>query len=821
MPSVRPRTGNWLILHVNTLFGASPGSFHVNGHLAHLLRLSLAVSCSVSLAAATTAVARAAAPQPGCAVASGGSYAGSTSLLDSAKAKGGQPTACVDLNPTSLGLLVLFDVALLDTDTEFNVRTWIGQRIAEADTLFANSGAPSLSYDVVDVRPVSADLPDYAPGSDRVRIQDVLVDWLEDPQAPFTQLRNAYGADMVMFITTSFLDDYDGGDICGIATVPRWDGSQEVIGATPGTMTPFNKRAFAVMEYKCGEGFDGKTPVNDYTFAHELGHTLGMQHFEEDVAFPVPPGNGLGHVLDLPSGAQVGSALHCVYDASRPVVAGVCGRIPHFSNPQVSYVEPGCKSCGATPTGSSIHDNMAVACGRAVMVSDFGTPDGDLPPTLEAFSSAGSGTVASGATVQVWATATDAEDGNIGASVEWFNRRGELLATGPSANLTPLDSGRIVARVTDSAGQTDEWWLPLEVVATPDDFEPDGTGVAPRLFIGDSMARNFHTPDDLDRALVFGTATPTTVIVDAVATGDRAEPLVSIVSCNAVGCGSPQPVTLPHERQAGISPFAIYVRDADGRSGVGTEYEITVDEVVEPPSLSPLTGPFYNPARNGHGIDFQRASPGHYVAIWYTYRPGGQSTWYISDVAPLQGNVWTAPLYASTWDYVTETNEITEVGAISMAFSDVKNAFFSYDVNGITGGEFFETLEFGGPINGPGNGMWYPPSQSGWGVSLWHRGSTFVVTNYTYDANGLAVFTQASNTGSASGILFDVYETGLGTSICPGCSGTTPVTVFDNVGIAFLDVNTGTGQGSYSLDVDYVSVPGFWDRSAPFVRLTN
>jgi hypothetical protein len=114
-------------------------------------------------------------------------------------------------------------------------------------------------------------------------------------------LRNAHGADLVsLFI--------EGTSLCGIAYLML------------NQSNAFEAFAFSVVARICATG--------NYTFGHELGHNMGLQHDRADA-----PGNGVflfshGYV-DIPHNFRdiMGTQTSCI----------TCVRIQNFSNPNVTF----------------------------------------------------------------------------------------------------------------------------------------------------------------------------------------------------------------------------------------------------------------------------------------------------------------------------------------------------------------------------------------------------------------------------------------------------------------------------------------------------
>ena len=114
-------------------------------------------------------------------------------------------------------------------------------------------------------------------------------------------LRNAHGADLVSLIV-------EGTSLCGIAWLMTTQSNA------------FEAFAFSVVARICATG--------NYTFGHELGHNMGLQHDRTDApsdgVFPFSHG-----YVDAPHGFRdiMGVAASC----------GGCMRIQNFSNPNVTF----------------------------------------------------------------------------------------------------------------------------------------------------------------------------------------------------------------------------------------------------------------------------------------------------------------------------------------------------------------------------------------------------------------------------------------------------------------------------------------------------
>ena len=254
---------------------------------------------------------------------------------------------------------------------------------------------------------------------------------------------------------------------------------------------------------------------------------------------------------------------------------------------------------------------------------------------------------------------------------------------------------------------------------------------------------------------------------------------------------------------------ATAVSDQNGRSlNAATSRGL---QVQPPPSITPRGGMWYNPDRSGNGLELFVNMYNQYAAIWYTYE-GTEPVWYITDVATVSNNSWSAPLYRSVWAWngTTHTNSITEVGWVGFSFTSDIAGTFVWNLNGQNGTEPFELL-----FQGTGrSGSWYPPSESGWGMSIAENATFANLTFQYYDQAGQPTWvmgTAAPGVNLWASSLTRYHATGL----CPGCTG--PITRWnESAGTAYV-----VAVPQYSHLLVSTGIPN-WDRfEVPFYQLAT
>ncbi|MEM1181951.1 MAG: PKD domain-containing protein, partial [Acidobacteriota bacterium] len=185
---------------------------------------------------------------------------------------------------------------------------------------------------------------------------------------------------------------------------------------------------------------------------------------------------------------------------------------------------------------------------------------------------------------------------------------------------------------------------------------------------------------------------------------------------------------------------------------------------IAEPTITPRAGLWYNPSRDGHGISFHVNNNNQYVLIWYTYEADGTPTWYISDTVAKNRSTWTASLFRTTWDGVNPA-AVTTVGSVKLVLDDTQDAWFSWTLNGESGGERFRHLHGGGDRDG----IWYNPDEDGWGLDVAEEGGTLVATVYFYDDSNQPRWVIAQGDAGEDSTMPALWVNGEG--LCRSCHG--------------------------------------------------
>ncbi len=207
--------------------------------------------------------------------------------------------------------------------------------------------------------------------------------------------------------------------------------------------------------------------------------------------------------------------------------------------------------------------------------------------------------------------------------------------------------------------------------------------------------------------------------------------------------------------------------------------------VVGPPVAPPpnYTGLWYNaPAESesGWGINFTQQGDTLFATL-FTYDADRSPMWLVMSGGQRQGttSTFSGPLYRTTGPPFNATPftpigaaNLTEVGAMSVAFQADGSAQLTYSVNGAAVSKRIIRQVFGSRPASCSNthllsrasltnyqDLWWNPSEPGWGVNLTHQDQTLFATLFTYNAANRGVWLVMSAgvkqaDGSFSGALY-------------------------------------------------------------------
>ena len=268
-------------------------------------------------------------------------------------------------------------------------------------------------------------------------------------------------------------------------------------------------------------------------------------------------------------------------------------------------------------------------------------------------------------------------------------------------------------------------------------------------------------------------------------------------------------------------------------ANVGTSaanFTLTVEVESASALPAPRFGAFFNPARSGAGA-FLFGDAASWGMLWYTYLEDGTPTWYIAAAAPPEANAtqWQAELFRASWN--GSAADLTAVGNAVLTKADANSFQFGWNLDGRTGSETYRYLDGGGCPQVGGapldvNGLWYDPTQPGYGYSVLAFEAIESNGAYFFDGNGVgrwalgSIPTESwSSPFGTDELPFDVY---LGS--CPSCAYTAP-TVMTNQGVltrSYVSTGTEAGlRGTMAFDIQLPApMSGRWTVDDAVIKLT-
>lgn len=186
-------------------------------------------------------------------------------------------------------------------------------------------------------------------------------------------------------------------------------------------------------------------------------------------------------------------------------------------------------------------------------------------------------------------------------------------------------------------------------------------------------------------------------------------------------------------------------------------------------------GMLYDPAKDGHGLDFQRAGDTYFV-VFYTYNDDGDPEWYLA-IGSLDNNVFRGDLYRFTYDAndsPPQTGEIVGVATLEFNVTTdnapcddgfdrsgaVSLARFDWTIDGEHGAWCVIPLIVGGAPPDPDfTGHWFAgDADQGWGLTIYQQHPVLFAVLYYYDGDGNPRWTLGFDTDFVNGDVLDMLH---------------------------------------------------------------
>ena len=234
------------------------------------------------------------------------------------------------------------------------------------------------------------------------------------------------------------------------------------------------------------------------------------------------------------------------------------------------------------------------------------------------------------------------------------------------------------------------------------------------------------------------------------------------------------------------------------------------------------TGLWSDPDEPGWGLSLDEEQ-GVMVATLFAYGADGEPAWLSASALHEQSaDTYSGELYRTTgtaydapaWSPIG----VSSAGTLSVSFTGAGQAVLTYVADGITVTKTLSPMAFGpgGPPScrlttdsraqsGNYQGLWWNPSQSGWGVSIADQGGVLFAVLFVYDASGRALWLVAPDVvanadGTYSGTLYRTRGPGLAKQWQPASAK-----VVGSLTLRFAD--GASGSLSYTVNGESMSAP--------------
>lgn len=238
---------------------------------------------------------------------------------------------------------------------------------------------------------------------------------------------------------------------------------------------------------------------------------------------------------------------------------------------------------------------------------------------------------------------------------------------------------------------------------------------------------------------------------------------------------------------------------------------ITHCDINDRSEITANNGLWWNPVRSGNGTDFHFINNQRLVYVNYTGLPDRSPIWYITGAEDEEANqYYNSLLYVHHNGPFTVGQGMNEtIGWSNTTLIDENNLIQTRQIGDDFSAEKMQWYQFAAPPTlAQHTGLWYTPSEAGWGESISTQGQYRGVVHYLYDNAGEPYWTIGWGENN-DGSLDMIYTQ----SFCPSCPRLEPVnTVVGNSKLTLID------QYSGKLDNINIQVPNNLRNSATWQK---
>lgn len=156
------------------------------------------------------------------------------------------------------------------------------------------------------------------------------------------------------------------------------------------------------------------------------------------------------------------------------------------------------------------------------------------------------------------------------------------------------------------------------------------------------------------------------------------------------------------------------------------------------------------------------------IVVWSTYTAEGKAVWYMGQGSK-QNDTWEIPLRQHRWDVAeARYGGATDVGSLTLTFDGLLSGTMAWELGGESGELALEPFILTDTLtDADRTGLWFEPSNPGYGLAVQTQGSWDMTMVYLYDNEGNPTWALGHNRGMLGAQTIELTNF---TGSCPGCS---------------------------------------------------